>query len=351
MRLALSLGYWGAENDAADGLQLVQEAERLGFATAWAAEAYGSDAVTVLSWLAAQTERIDLGAAVLQIPARSPAMTAMTAASLDALSGGRFRLGLGVSGPQVSEGWHGVRFADPVGRTREYVDIVRLALERKHRVTYEGEHFQLPLPDGPGKALRMIVHPVRAEIPVYLASLGPRNLALTGEVADGWLGIFTSVRNLGDTLSTIEAGRKKVGKTLDGFDVQAGTPLSAGADLDACADRVRPHTALYVGGMGSKKQNFYRQAAERLGYEDAAAEVQDRYLRRDYEGACAALPFELLDETALLGDEARIADRMQAYAETGVTTISIGLTATSLDERLAALRTAAAALDRAGVGD
>ncbi|MQA02614.1 MAG: LLM class F420-dependent oxidoreductase [Streptosporangiales bacterium] len=351
MRLALNLGYWGAENDSADGLRLVTEAERLGFACAWAAEAYGSDAVSVLSWLAAQTQRIELGAAVLQIPARSPAMTAMTAASLDALSGGRFRLGLGVSGPQVSEGWHGVRFADPLGRTREYVDIVQLALERKHRVKYDGTHFQLPLPDGPGKALRMIVHPVRESIPVYLAALGPKNLELTGEIADGWLGMFVAARQLGETLSTIESGRTKAGKSLAGFDVQASVPIAVGDDPAACADFVRPHTALYVGGMGSRKQNFYRQAAERLGYEDAAAEVQERFLGRDYEGAGAALPFELLDETALLGDEARIADRMQAYAAAGVTTLSLGTTGATVDERLASLRTAAAALDRAGVGD
>lgn len=349
MRLALATGTGGTAHDTAAMRELVQEAERLDFSTVWVAEAYGADAVSVLSWLAAHTSRIDLGAAVLQIPARTPAMTAMTAASLDALSDGRFRLGLGVSGPQVSEGWHGVRFADPLGRTREYVDIVRLALERKHRVKHEGEHFQLPLPDGPGKALRLTLHPVRESIPVYLAALGPRNLELTGEIADGWLGVFVAARHLGDTLAKISAGRAKAGKTLDDFDVAATATLATGDDVTACADKVRPGTALYMGGMGSKQQNFYLRVAERLGYGDAVAAVQERFLARDYEGAAAALPFELVDETSLIGDEARLADRMKAYADAGVTTLTVGPTGDTLEERVASLRTAAAALDRAGV--
>jgi F420-dependent oxidoreductase-like protein len=188
MRLALNLGYWGNENTR-DHVDLAKEADRLGYSSVWAAEAYGSDAPTVLSWIAAQTERIDVGSAVMQIPARTPAATAMTAATLDALSGGRFRLGLGVSGPQVSEGWHGVRFDEPLARTREYVDVVRLALSRQ-RLRYEGRHWALPLPDGPGKALQLTVRPERERIPVYLAAIGPRNLELTGEIADGWLAIF-----------------------------------------------------------------------------------------------------------------------------------------------------------------
>src|SRR3954452_25433312 len=185
LRLGVNLGYWGAGNDK-DNLVLAQEADRLGYSSAWAAEAYGSDAATVLSWVAAETERIDIGSAVFQIPARTPAMTAMTAATLDSLSGGRFRLGLGVSGPQVSEGWHGVRFDKPLTRTREYVDIVRMAL-RRERVQYEGKYYRLPLPDGPGKALKLTVHPVREAIPFYLAAVGPKNLELAGEIADGWL--------------------------------------------------------------------------------------------------------------------------------------------------------------------
>src|SRR5512144_481425 len=197
MRLGVNLGYWGAGNDH-ENLALAQEADRLGYSSVWAAEAYGSDAATVLAWVAAQTERIDIGSAVFQIPARTPAMTAMTAATLDTLSGGRFRLGLGVSGPQVSEGWHGVRFDKPLGRTREYVAIVRMAL-RRERVEYSGEHYTLPLPGGPGKPLKLTVHPIREHLPVYLAAVGPRNLELAGEIADGWLAMFFSPEHSGES--------------------------------------------------------------------------------------------------------------------------------------------------------
>lgn len=347
MRLGLDIGYWSASGDVGDDVRLAREAERLGFASVWAAEAYGSDAATMLAWLAAHTEHVDLGAAVFQIPGRTPALTAMTAASLDALSGGRFRLGLGVSGPQVSEGWHGVRFDDPLGRTREYVDVVRLALDRKQRVSYDGQHVQLPLPDGPGKTLMLAVHPVRDRIPIYLASLGPRNLKLTGEIADGWLGMFAAARHLGDSLDRIRAARP--GGDLAGFDVAPTVPLVVGDDVAACADRVRPQAALYIGGMGSKKVNFYRDLAARMGYAAAAEQVQQRFLARDYAGAAAALPHDLLDETSLLGDEARLADRMSAYAAAGVTTLRLLPHADSVEERMTALRTAAAALDRAGV--
>src|SRR4051795_4067434 len=205
MRLGLNLGYWGAGDDA-NNLLLAQEADRLGYAVAWAAEAYGSDAATVLTWVAAHTKNIDVGSAIFQIPARSPAMVAMTAATLDALSGGRVRLGVGVSGPQVSEGWHGVRFDAPLGRTREYVEIVRMAL-RRESVKYDGEHFRLPLPGGPGKPIKLTVHPVRADIPVYLAAVGPRNLELTGQIADGWLGIFFSPEHASVSMQPLRTGR------------------------------------------------------------------------------------------------------------------------------------------------
>ncbi|MCX6421485.1 MAG: LLM class flavin-dependent oxidoreductase, partial [Actinobacteria bacterium] len=199
MKLGLNLGYWGGGNDA-DNLALAQEADRLGYSVVWAAEAYGSDAATVLAWVAAQTTRIDVGSAIFQIPGRTPANTAMTAATLDTLSGGRFRLGLGVSGPQVSEGWHGVRFDKPLKRTREYVEIVRRALARE-RLTYDGEFFTLPLPNGPGKALTLTVHPVRESIPIYLAAVGPKNLELAGEIADGWLAIFYVPETINDLLA------------------------------------------------------------------------------------------------------------------------------------------------------
>ncbi|HVE73479.1 MAG TPA: LLM class F420-dependent oxidoreductase [Mycobacteriales bacterium] len=348
MRLGLNLGYWGGGNDA-DNLELAREADRLGFSVCWAAEAYGSDAATVLAWVAAQTERIDIGSAIFQIPARSPALAAMTAATLDTLSGGRFRLGLGVSGPQVSEGWHGVRFDKPLARTREYAEIVRLALSRE-KVRFSGEHYTLPLPDGPGKALQLTVHPARENIPIYLAAVGPRNLELCGELFDGWLAVFYSPDYASESLAAVAAGRAKAGKTMADFDVVPTLPIVVGEDLAACAEPVRHYAALYVGGMGSRDKNFYNQLAVRMGYGDAAAEIQDRYLARDYAGAAAAVPFEFVDATALLGPKERIADRMQALAASGVTTLTLASYAGDLETSRAALRTAVEALELAGVG-
>ncbi|WP_380168152.1 LLM class F420-dependent oxidoreductase [Jannaschia sp. R86511] len=353
MRLGLNLGYWGGGNDA-DNLELAREADRLGYAVVWVAEAYGSDAPTVLAWIAAQTTSVDVGSAIMQIPARTPAMTAMTAATLDTLSGGRFRLGLGVSGPQVSEGWHGVRFDAPLGRTREYVDVVRLALSRQP-VAYDGRHHVLPLPDGPGKALRLTVVPVRDRIPVYLASLGPKNLELTGEVADGWLGLFVSAEHVGDSLDRLLAGRRASGLTdLSGFDVCATSPLVITPDgpesrlVEAAADPVRGYAALYVGGMGSRKQNFYNALARRMGYEEAAEQVQDAYLDRRPRDAAAAVPTEFVDRTSLLGPPARVAERMAALAVAGVTTLNVVPFAPDLPGRLQMLRSAAEALDASG---
>ena len=340
------MGYWGAGNDAAN-LALAIEAERLGYAVVWAAEAYGSDVPTVLTWVAAQTTTIDVGSAILQIPARTPAMTAMTAATLDTLSGGRFRLGLGVSGPQVSEGWHGVRFDKPLGRTREYVQIVRQALSRE-KVRFAGEHYVLPLPDGPGKALQLTVHGARPDLPIYLAAIGPKNLELTGEIADGWLGLFVTSDGLAEQLALIAAGRAKVGKTLAGFDVVPTAPLVPGTDWRACADAVRPYSALYVGGMGSREKNFYNSQVTRMGFGDAAATVQEEYLARRYDAAMAALPLEFLDATALLGPVPRIAERMQALAAAGVTTLTISVMPGG--DGVAALRAGAEALELAGVG-
>jgi F420-dependent oxidoreductase-like protein len=348
VRLGLNLGYWGAGNDA-DNLELAKEADRLGYSVVWAAEAYGSDAPTVLSWVAAHTERVDVGSAILQIPARTPAMAAMTAATLDTLSGGRFRMGLGVSGPQVSEGWHGVRFDKPLARTREYVDIVRSAL-RREKVRYDGKHYVLPLPDGPGKALTMTVHPVREQIPIYLAAVGPKNLELAGEIADGWLAMFFSPEHSADSLASVRAGREKAGKTMEGFDVVPTAPLVVGEDWRTCADTIRPYAALYVGGMGSREKNFYNNLVVRMGFDKEAAEVQERYLARDYPGAMAALPLEFLDATALLGPKERIADRMRALAEVGVTTLTVSPMLQDLEQGIAALRTAVEALDLAGVG-
>ena len=349
MRLGVNLGYWGAGNDQ-ENLVLAQEADRLGYSSAWAAEAYGSDAATVLAWVAAQTEHIDVGSAVFQIPARTPAMTAMTAATLDTLSGGRFRLGLGVSGPQVSEGWHGVRFDKPLARTREYVEVVRMALARE-TVRHDGQFWTLPLPDGPGKALRLTVHPVRERIPLYLAAIGPRNLELTGEIADGWLAIFFAPEHSGELLGHVRAGRAGAGKDLTGFDVVPTVPVVLGDDLEACAAPLRHYAALYVGGMGSREQNFYNRLAVSMGYDEAAAKVQDLYLARQYRDAAEAVPFEFIDRTSLIGPRERIRDRLSAYAEAGVTTLSVATYAPSLGERLATLRTVAEVLDEAGLGE
>ena len=354
LRLGLNLGYWGLGVDA-DNLALAKEADRLGYSVAWVAEAYGSDAATVLTWMAAQTERIDVGSAVFQIPARTPAMTAMTAATLDTLSGGRFRLGLGVSGPQVSEGWHGVRFDKPLGRTREYVDIVRMAL-RRETLRYDGEHFTLPLPDGPGKAIKLTVHPVRTEIPVYLAAVGPKNLELTGEIADGWLAIFFSPEQAAVSLDPLRAGRSRGGRAPEGGDVLAGfdivptVPVVFGDDVEAAAAPVRAYSALYIGGMGSKDKNFYNQLARRMGYEAEAEQVQQLYLDRQHREAAVAVPLSLIDSTALIGPRERVRDRLAAYVEAGVTTLTVTPFDATLEERLHTIRTMAEVLDESGLG-
>lgn len=348
MRLGLNLGYLVGADDPRDQLRLTRHAEDLGFSVVWAAEAYGSDSPTVLSWLAGQTSTIDLGAAVMQIPGRTPALTAMTAASLDRLSGGRFRLGLGVSGPQVSEGWHGVRFDRPLARTREYVAVVRLALSRA-TVAYDGAHYRLPLPDGPGKPLKLTLAPQR-DLPILLAAVGPKNLELAGEVADGWLAVFFAPGFADEQLGHLTAGRARAGRDLEGFDVVPTVPLSVGKDLRGCADPIRPYAALYLGGMGSRDQNFYNALAVRMGYGDAARQIQDLYLDRRHREAMAAVPYEFLAATSLLGTEASLADRFTELAAAGVTTCSLAPYGETVAEKLAALTTAAEALARSGVG-
>lgn len=346
MRLGLNLGYWDsgrASDVAADHLALAQEADRLGYSVVWAAEAYGSDAVTVLAWIAGQTTSIDVGSAVMQIPARTPAMTAMTAATLDTLSRGRFRLGLGVSGPQVSEGWHGVRFDAPLARTREYVDIVRMALGRQI-VEYAGRHYTLPLPDGPGKSLRMTIRPVRDQLPVYLAAVGPKNLQLTGEIADGWLAIFFSPEHAADLVAQLRTGAERrpdwdgVTDPLAGFDIAATVPVVVHDDVATAADALRPYCALYIGGMGSREKNFYHDLACRMGFETAADEVQDLFLALEPRKAAAAVPLEFIDATALLGPPERIRGRLARYADAGVTTLSVTPVAHDVGQRVAVLR-------------
>src|ERR671937_2692834 len=278
MKLGVHVGYWGLGLTAEEQLGIVQEAERLGYDSVWTAEAYGSDAATVLAWLAAGTERIKLGSAIFQMPARSPAMTAMTAATLDSISDGRFSLGLGSSGPQVAEGWHGQRFGGQLARTREYVAILRKALARE-RLEFEGDTYTLPLPDGPGKALKLMIAPVQERIPIYLAAIGPKNTQLAGEIADGWLPTFFSPEHVGQFQALLDEGASRAGRSLDrSFDIAPNVSLCIDDDVDRARDVLRPFLAMYVGGMGSRKQNFYHALVQRYGFEAAAKEVQDLYL-------------------------------------------------------------------------
>jgi F420-dependent oxidoreductase-like protein len=349
MRIGLYLAYWPWFSPE-ESVELARLADAEGLDSVWVAEAWGQDTVSVLGHLSAVTERIGLGSGIMQIPARTPAMTAMAAATLDTLSGQRFRLGLGVSGPQVSEGWHGVRFGKPLARTREYVDVVKLALSRK-TVQYEGEHFTLPLPDGPGKALKLMLHPYRERIPIYLAVIGPKNLELAGEIADGWLGIFVAPEHAADSLDRLRTGAERAGKSLADLDVVANVPVVIGDDLDACAEPLRVYTALYVGGMGSRRQNFYNALARRMGYEDAAERIQTAYLGKRHREAMAAVPRDLIDQTALIGPKKRIAERIHAYAEAGVTTLNITPFAADETGRVDTLRTVADVLAAEGLGD
>ena len=337
MKLGVNVGYWGLGLTSEQQLEIVQEAERIGYDSVWAAEAYGSDTATVLAWLAAGTERIHVCSGIFQIPARSPAMTAMTAATIDQLSGGRFRLGLGPSGPQVSEGWHGVRFARQLQRTREYVEVVRLAL-RRERLEYHGETIELPLPDGPGKALKLTISPVQEEIPIYLAAIGPKNVALTGEIADGWLPVFLAPEHLDVLMTPLEEGAQRAGRTLDDFDIAPTVNVLISDDVEAARDAMRPILALYVGGMGSREKNFYNALVQRYGFEDAAREVQDLYLDGKKEEAAAALPDELIDTVTLCGPEDRVRDRLAVYAQAGVGTLGVSPMAFDAESRVEQLK-------------
>jgi F420-dependent oxidoreductase-like protein len=325
MRLGLHVGYWGLGFTAEQQLEVVREAESLGYDSVWTAEAYGSDAATVLAWLAGQTEKIRIGSAIFQMPGRSPAMTAMTAATLDQLSDGRVILGIGSSGPQVAEGWHGQRFGKQLLRTREYVAILRKALARD-RLEFDGDYYELPLPDGPGKALKLMIGPVQERIPIYIAAIGPKNTQLCGEIADGWLPTFFSPEHVGESRELLEAGaaRASNGKAIDdSFDIAPNVNLCIEDDLEAARDKVRPILALYVGGMGSRDKNFYNQLVQRYGFEENAKEVQDLYLDGKKDEAAAAVPEELARAASLIGPESYVAERIAAFAEAGVTTLML----------------------------
>ena len=323
MRLGLHVGYWGLGLTAEQQLEIVREAEKAGFDSVWAAEAYGSDTATVLAWLGANTERIKLGSAIFQMPARTPAMTAMTAATIDNISNGRMLLGIGSSGPQVAEGWHGQPFAKQLQRTREYVAILRMALARE-RVDFDGEIYTLPIPDGPGKALKLTIGPVQERIPIYIAAIGPKNTQLTGEIADGWLPTFFSPEHVDEFRGLLEEGaaRSGNGKAIDeSFDVAPNVNVAIDDDIDRAHDAMRPLLALYVGGMGSRDKNFYNALVRRYGFEDAAQEVQDLYLDGKKEEAAAALPAELIDYVSLCGPKERVAERLAVYRDAGVGTL------------------------------
>jgi F420-dependent oxidoreductase-like protein len=338
MRLGVHIGYWGLGGlTGADQVAIVREAERLGYDSVWAAEAYGSDAATILGWIAGQTERIRIGSAIFQMPARSPAMTAMTAATLDQISGGRMMLGLGSSGPQVAEGWHGQRFARQIQRTREYVAVVRKALARE-RLEFRGETLELPLPDGPGKALKLTIAPVQDRIPIYLAAIGPNNIRLAGEVADGWIPMLLSPEHLGEVRPLLDEGAERAGRSLDGFDIAPSVCVAVDDDEAAAREVMRPLIALYVGGMGSRERNFYNAAVGRYGFEQAAARVQDLFLDGRQQDAAAAVPDELVDLVTLCGPADRVRARLEVYRDAGVGTLGVTPMARTRDERIEQLR-------------
>lgn len=340
MKLGVHVGYWGLGLTKDEQLRIVQEAERLGYDSVWTAEAYGSDAVTPLAWFAGQTETIKLGTAIMQMPGRSPAMTAMTAATLDQISGGRMLLGIGSSGPQVAEGWHGQRFARQIQRTREYVTVVRSALARE-RLEFHGETLELPLPDGPGKALKLTIAPVQERIPIFLAAIGPRNTALAGEVADGWIPTLFAPEHVAEFTPLLQEGADAAGRSLDGFEIAPTVNVFVTDDLAGARDAMRPYLALYVGGMGSRAKNFYNALVQRYGFEDAAREVQDLYLEGRKDEAAAALPGELIDLVSLCGPADVVRERLAVYRDAGVTTLMVSPMAWTADDRLAQLRAVA----------
>jgi len=328
LKLGLNIGYFGAQG----GADLAEEAERLGYSSVWASEAWGYDAVTVLSWIAARTRTIAVGSAVLQIPARTPATTAMTAVTLNELSGGRFLLGLGVSGPQVVEGWHGVPYGRPLARTREYVAIVRRAVARQEPLTHDGDHYQIPYrgPDatGLGKALKLLAHP-HHPVPIYLAAIGPRNTALAAEIADGWLPFLYAPDKapalFGPHLAAGFAAAGDPDKAAR-FEIVATLGAVVTDDLDAGRALLKPTLALYVGGMGARGRNFYFDLACRYGYEEEATRIQDLYLDGRRTDAVAAVPDALVDDVSLIGPRERIRERLAAWEASGVTTLAVTVT-------------------------
>ncbi|GII24863.1 LLM class F420-dependent oxidoreductase [Planosporangium mesophilum] len=326
MKLGYHVGYWST-GAPAGVVETIAEAERLGFDSIWTAEAYGSDCLTPLAWWGSATSRVKLGTNILQMSARTPTATAMAAMTLDHLSGGRFVLGLGASGPQVVEGWYGQPYPRPLARTREYIEIVRAVVARQAPVEYGGQFFQLPYQGGTGlgKPLKSTVHPLRTEIPIYLAAEGPKNVALAAEVADGWLPLFFSPKADGFYRSALAEGfaRPSARRTPDDFEVAASVPVVVDDDVERAADRIRPHLALYVGGMGAKNVNFHREAIARLGYEDVCETIQELYASGRKQEAAAAVPTAMVEDLALVGPVAKIKDELSKWEESVVTTLLV----------------------------
>jgi F420-dependent oxidoreductase-like protein len=348
LKLGLNLGYWGIGPQGDDAAQIVKDAERLGFESVWAAESYGSDVVSVLAWLAAQTETINLGAAIMQVPARPPAAAAMAGCTIDALSGGRFLFGFGPSGPQVSEGWYGVEYAKPWGRTREYVEIVNKIVAREGPLEYQGEHYQLPLPEGEGKALKLNFHPVRSHIPVFLGAIGRKSVELAAEIADGWIPIFSSPDAFESAWGEhIEAGLAKGGRSREDFEISPTVQIAIDGDVDAARGMVKAGLLLYFGGMGSRKTNFYVDLAHRIGYGDVADEVQRLYLDGDRDAAYQAITDDVANATSLVGTEEEVAERIQRFEDAGVDRLIVSPIHLDPGERMHTLERTAAL---AGVG-
>ncbi|WP_409495433.1 LLM class F420-dependent oxidoreductase [Amycolatopsis sp. cmx-11-12] len=324
MKLGYHLGYWSS-GPPEGALDAVLKAEELGFDSVWTAEGYGSDAFTPLAWWGASTSRIKLGTNIVQMSARTPTATAMHALTLDHLSGGRFVLGLGASGPQVVEGWYGQPYPKPLARTREYVDIVRQVVAREAPVTHDGQHFQLPLKGGTGlgKALKSTVHPFRKEIPIFLAAEGPKNVALSAEICDGWLPLFFSPKSDAFYRTALQEGFSRPGarRSFDDFEVAASVPVLVHDDVEEAASWIKPSLALYIGGMGAKSVNFHHDVFARMGYEDVADKVQELYLAGRKDEATAAIPTSLVEDTSLIGPAEKIRDELAAWEKTVVTTL------------------------------
>lgn len=327
LKLGLNTGYWGA-GPPEGAVEAVAEAERLGFDSIWTAESYGSDVLTPLAWWGASTQRVRLGTAIMQMSARTPAASAMAAMTMDHLSGGRFVLGLGVSGPQVVEGWYGQQFAKPLARTREYVSIVRDIVARGGRVEAPGPHYPLPVADGTGlgKPLKSTLHPVRERIPIFLGAEGPKNVALAGEIADGWLALFYSPHHDDFYRQALTEGlaRDASQHDLDSFEVVATVPLIVHDDVEEAADWLRPMYALYFGGMGAKGANFHNDVPRRMGYDDEAERIQDLYLDGKKDEAAAAVPTELIESLALIGPADKIRHDLEAWHGSMATTLLVG---------------------------